>query len=200
MKAGDLITSLEKDVTAMLEELQALRGSHPLANWQVQPSPDKWSAAQVIEHLNTYNRYYLPEIGKGISKSGKDLSASTAEFTPGWFGAYFTKMMRPTADGRIKNKMKALKNHRPAAALDVKQVLDEFIRKENLLLQLLQDARTVHMGKLRIPISISRFIKLKLGDTFNFLIAHQQRHFLQLKRTLEAVQHPLAINIKKAVG
>jgi len=200
MKAGDLITSLEKDVTAMLEELQALRGSHPLANWQVQPSPDKWSAAQVIEHLNTYNRYYLPEIGKGISKSGKDLSASTAEFTPGWFGAYFTKMMRPTADGRIKNKMKALKNHRPAAALDVKQVLDEFIRKENLLLQLLQDARTVHMGKLRIPISISRFIKLKLGDTFNFLIAHQQRHFLQLNRTLEAVQHPLAINIKKAVG
>jgi len=200
MTAGDLITSLEKDVTAMLEELQALRGSHPLANWQVQPSPDKWSAAQVIEHLNTYNRYYLPEIGKGISKSGKDLSASTAEFTPGWFGAYFTKMMRPTADGRIKNKMKALKNHRPAAALDVKQVLDEFIRKENLLLQLLQDARTVHMGKLRIPISISRFIKLKLGDTFNFLIAHQQRHFLQLNRTLEAVQHPLAINIKKAVG
>ena len=200
MKAGDLITSLEKDVTAMLEELQALRGSHPLANWQVQPSPDKWSAAQVIEHLNTYNRYYLPEIGKGISKSGKDLSASTAEFTPGWFGAYFTKMMRPTADGRIKNKMKTLKNHRPAAALDVKQVLDEFIRKENLLLQLLQDARTVHMGKLRIPISISRFIKLKLGDTFNFLIAHQQRHFLQLNRTLEAVQHPLAINIKKAVG
>ena len=200
MKAGDLITSLEKDVTAMLEELQALRGSHPLANWQVQPSPDKWSAAQVIEHLNTYNRYYLPEIGKGISKSAKDLAASSVEFTPGWFGAYFTKMMRPTADGRIKNKMKALKNHRPAAALDVKQVLDEFIRKENLLLQLLQDARTVHMGKLRIPISISRFIKLKLGDTFNFLIAHQQRHFLQLNRTLEAVQHPLAINIKKAVG
>ena len=200
MKAADLITSLEKDVNTMLEELQKLRATDQPANWLVQPSPDKWSAAQVIEHLNTYNRYYLPEIGKGISTARRDLSASSAEFRSGWFGAYFTKMMRPTSDGQIKNKMKTLKNHRPAPALDVKQVLDEFARKENLLLQLLQDARTINIGKLRIPISISRFIRLKLGDTVSFLIAHQQRHFLQLHRTLDSVRHPLAINIQKAVG
>ena len=40
------------------------------------------------------------------------------------------------------------------------------------------------MGKIRISISISRFVKLKLGDTFRFLIAHEQRHFVQVARTL----------------
>jgi hypothetical protein len=28
---------------------------------------------------------------------------------------------------------------------------------------------------------------LKLGDTFRFIIAHEQRHFVQIRNTLEAV-------------
>ena len=187
MTAGDLITSLEKDVTAMLEELQALRGSHPLANWQVQPSPDKWSAAQVIEHLNTYNRYYLPEIGKGISKSGKDLSASTAEFTPGWFGAYFTKMMRPTEDGRIKNKMKAAKIFSPEKSVNVEAVFNEFIQHQNKLLQLLEVAKRRNLNTIHVPVTQGRFFRFRLGDMFRYLVAHEQRHMIQARNAVKAV-------------
>jgi uncharacterized damage-inducible protein DinB len=38
-----------------------------------------------------------------------------------------------------------------------------------------------------VPISIAKFIKIRLGDTFRFLIAHQQRHFAQVANTLKAL-------------
>jgi DinB superfamily len=81
-----------------------------------------------------------------------------------------------------------LKGHRPAALLDAHTVLDTFIRQQHELLELLELAKTKNIGSIRTPISISRLIRLKLGDTFRFLIAHEQRHFIQVKNTLAAVK------------
>jgi hypothetical protein len=49
-------------------------------------------------------------------------------------------------------------------------------------------ALSTDMGKLRLPISISKLIKLKAGDTFRFLIAHQQRHFVQLQNAMNVLE------------
>jgi uncharacterized damage-inducible protein DinB len=37
---------------------------------------------------------------------------------------------------------------------------------------------------VKVGISIAPFIKLKLGDVFRFMIAHQVRHILQAGRAL----------------
>jgi hypothetical protein len=100
--------------------------------------------------------------------------------------------MLPKADGRIANKMQSPKNHRPAADVDSKKVLEEFLKQEYLLLELLEQAGSINLEKIRIPISITRFIKIKLGDTFRFLIAHHQRHFVQVQNTLKVVNQSSA--------
>jgi hypothetical protein len=148
------------------------------------PAPGKWSIVQVLEHLNSYGRYYLPAIGRSLQSK----TISKENFTPGWFGNYFTRIMKPGADGKIGNKMSAPKNHRPSAQLDLKPVFDEFISQQQQLLGLLDKAKQKNIGAIRTPISISRFIKLKVGDTFRFLIAHQQRHFVQIANTVAEVQ------------
>lgn len=175
----DLLSSLSKDVNALLkrlEEVKQLDSSLLLT----QPTTDKWSVIQVLEHLNSYNRYYLPEIEKSL-QSEQPLNL---QFKSGWFGDYFTKMMMPGKDGKVANKMNAPKDHRPITDLDAEGVIAEFIAGEQKLLVLFQQASSTDIGMLKVPISISRFIKLKLGDTFRFLIAHQQRHFIQLENTL----------------
>ena len=40
-------------------------------------------------------------------------------------------------------------------------------------------------NKTRIPISINKWIKIKLGDTFRFVIYHNERHIQQAKRVLK---------------
>jgi hypothetical protein len=160
--------------TAQLQQL-------PISRLLKQPAPGRWSVAQIIEHLNTYGRYYLPRLQEAIN----DKQTEPAEwFVPGWLGGYFTKSMMPKPDGTIGNKMKAFKNHSPAPQLDAVKVLQEFEQQEILLLQLLDKAQLVDLNRARIPVSIAPFIKLKMGDVFGFNIAHHQRHFVQIENTI----------------
>jgi hypothetical protein len=184
MQSSQLLDQLEADTKQIILTLHYLLQEDPGVLTQ-QPAAGKWSVAQVAEHLNSYGRYYLPLIQQGLKQSTYPANAS---FKPGWLGDYFVKSMLPKEDGRIPNKMNAPKNHRPSPYVDSFTVLNEFMNQEKLLLELLQQARNSDLNKIRIPISIAKFIKIKLGDTFRFLIAHHQRHFVQVSNTLQAVR------------
>jgi len=45
----------------------------------------------------------------------------------------------------------------------------------------------VDIGKTKTAISISKWIKLKLGDTLRVVIYHNQRHMAQAKRISNAL-------------
>lgn len=175
----DLLAGLTKDVDSLLKRLDEVKQMNTTL-LLTQPAAGKWSIIQILEHLNSYNRYYLP----AIETSLQNKQPFNPQFKSGWFGDYFTKMMMPGKDGKVSNKMNAPKDHRPIAELNVTAVITEFENGQQYLLVLLQKATKIDIARLKVPISISKFIKLKLGDTFRFLIAHQQRHFLQLENTL----------------
>jgi len=150
-----------------------------------QPQPGKWSVAQVMEHLNTYNRYYMPLMQKALGS----VHSGNGTFKPGWLGEYFTKSMysEVKTSGRVANKMSAMKGHIPAEKLEGRKVIAEFLDAQKALLQLLRDMEGKDLASVKIPITISRFIKIKLGDAARFLVAHQVRHLLQVKNTMRAI-------------
>ena len=82
----------------------------------------------------------------------------------------------------------APKNAMPQAQPNPQKMIIAFIEQQEKLLQLIERARKINISRVRIPISISQWIKLKLGDTFLFLIAHQYRHTLQIERILKGKQ------------
>ena len=148
---------------------------------QVQPAEGKWSVAQVLGHLNFYSSFYIKTIEERLHRHDtqpKDL------FHPGWFGNYFTNMMKPSADKKIKNQMKTMKKAIPPAHIDGNAALQQFIRDQHELLNLLQISLHADLNRIRIPLTISNLLTLKLGDTFRFFVAHEQRHMLQIKNTL----------------
>ncbi len=176
----ELLEVLQNDVYNTIRGAETL-GGLTSGNLITAPDQDKWSVAQVLEHLNSYNRYYLAAIEKTLQKK----STPSSSFKPGLFGDYFTKMMNPEARGKQLNKMKSPQDHQPSPLLNAAAVIQEFISGQEQLINLLEKAKQANIGKLKTPISISKFIKLKVGDTFRFLIAHQQRHFKQIERILE---------------
>ncbi|MFT3705910.1 MAG: DinB family protein [Agriterribacter sp.] len=137
-----------------------------------------WSIAQCLDHLNGYGDYYLPQIEKGL-RTFRDIPSQT--FKSSWLGNYFTKMMEPTTGTK---KMKAFKNHIPLADLDAHAVIAKFIHQQELLLKFVQQAAKADISKIKIPISIAKWVRLNLGDTFRFIIAHNERHIQQAKRNL----------------
>jgi hypothetical protein len=154
----------------------------PHSKFALRPSPESWSANECLQHLNSYGRYYLPEIEDALKKSQNDQSATS--FSPGWLGNYFTKLMTPKADGSVSKKLKSPKDHSPKVIIESPLVVTEFIDQQEKLLAVLANCKSVNLNLAKVGISIAPFMKLKLGDVLMFLIAHQVRHILQAERAL----------------
>lgn len=177
-----LLDDLRKDVEVLLECADFFRKE--IDALLIPPVPGKWSIAQILEHLNSYGRIYLPQMDRALSFSK---TKRAAWFNSGFFGNYFTSMMKPKNVFEVKNKMKAFKAHNPDNNLNPGKVLDEFVEQQHKLLQLLELAKQKDTNAIRVPTSVSKFIKLKLGDTFRFLIAHEQRHFIQARNAIKTI-------------
>jgi uncharacterized damage-inducible protein DinB len=212
----NLIQSLERDVQKLMNEVKNLQ---TLSNETLnrQPQPGKWSVVQVLEHLNSYNRHYLPLIEATIRKSQEPVTpkgpgamyklmvslklakkgdwkpvapvkrAPSAVFNSGVLGNYFTNMMLPK-DGKISKKMPAPQSHTPVRIHDAHKVIAEFVAGQTKMMELLKTAENADLGKLKIPTTLPMSVKLRMGDTFRFLIAHQQRHFLQINVAMKQVK------------
>ena len=151
-----------------------------LKNLNIKKTPEKWSLLECIEHLNRYGDFYIPEISRRI-ESGKNATAS-ATFKSGWLGNYFAESMLPKEK---LNKMKTFKSMNPAGSQLGVEVLDKFIKQQEDLLDLLGKAKTIDLVKTKTGISISKLIKLRLGDTFRVVIYHNYRHIVQADACLD---------------
>ncbi len=142
-------------------------------------SAESWSALECIEHLNRYGGYYLPEINKRL-KTAKKVS-STAIFKSGVLGNYFAKLLQPKEN---LNKMKTLKDMNASGSVLSIATIHEFIAQQEELLEILERSLNVNLKKTKTRVSISKMIKLRLGDTFRVLIYHNQRHLIQAQKAL----------------
>jgi hypothetical protein len=192
-----LIADLEERTEALL--IKAIQWQ-TLSNaaFSFSPSPEKWSAAQCLTHLNSYGNYYLPCIEKAIVENLK--TEAKNEYKSTWLGNYFYQLMLPQQQGKKLKKMKSPKDHVPEANGNVAEVLAEFIDQLERLLVLLEKAKTINIAKAKVPISIAKFIKLQLGDVFLFVIAHIERHVLQAERMMDEMKNAQDAGYKMKVA
>lgn len=141
-----------------------------------------WSALECIEHLNLYYKFYVPEISKRMAENKAIKSKTT--FSPGWIGNYFANAMK--VKDRKVNKMKTFRDKNPIGSKLNYETLDLFLEYQSQIIQLLNEAKQLNLNKVKTSITISKLIKLKLGDTFRFLIYHNERHVIQAMNTLKS--------------
>ncbi|WP_040281709.1 DinB family protein [Psychroserpens damuponensis] len=147
-------------------------------NWK--SNTESWSVLECIAHLNNYGDFYIPEITNKI-KNSKHKSSKL--FKSNWLGRYFSKSV---AYQENLNKMKTFKSMNPInSKLDI-STLQKFIDQQHQIIKLLNTSKTINLDKTKTAISISKLIKLKLGDTFRVLIYHNERHVKQAEKVLRA--------------
>jgi len=168
---SELATTIRRQIE-LLMRLQALDPGQLLRR----PAPGQWCIVQVLEHLNSYGDFYLPEITKAINAA----SATRGFYKPGWLGNYFVKLIQPGPDGKPRRKMKAIKRHQPSFHADTRPVLQRCLQQQHELLKLLDQAREKDWGSSRTAVSLSKMLHIKLGDCIRFVVAHQERHLMPL--------------------
>lgn len=149
-----------------------------------------WSILECIEHLNLYGDFYLPEIERSIMSQRSGRSADV--FTSGLLGNYFANLMKLDADGKMK-KMKSPPDKNPMDRALTVATLDRFLKQQERLLSLLEQAKRIDLTRAKTAISLTRMIRLRLGDTFRFFIYHIERHVFQAERiaAIQSVAEPV---------
>lgn len=150
--------------------------SDEILRWR--KSPDSWNILECLEHLNLYGNYYIPEIEKAIENSN---TKSEAVFRSGILGNYFAQSMLPK---QKLNKMKTPKDKNPLHSDLDRAVIAVFISQQKQMINLLESSKKISLNKVKIAISITKWIRLKLGDVFRFIIYHNIRHIKQIELQL----------------
>ncbi len=151
-------------------------------NWR--PMHGAWNIIEVLWHLNEYAKYYHPTFESKIENAKfRDFKEI---FTPSPLGRSAWKSMKLGRAKNIKRKFKAPKPMNPTFINELhgENELTAFIEHQEKLLTLLDKSNTVNWRKTKVPISISKLVRLRLGDALMFVIYHNERHIQQIVNIL----------------
>ena len=146
--------------------------------------PKKWSILQTLQHLTLANTIYVKNIDIAFEKYEK---GSAEIYQSHWKGDWFTRLISPKQDGEVKNKMKTVGSMAPDQELDSKEIIPEFFELHEKFIEQMEESRKYNLNRVKITTGFGPLVKLRLGDVFSFLIAHVERHIIQIKRIKAAV-------------
>ncbi|SHF24942.1 DinB family protein [Pedobacter caeni] len=139
---------------------------------------ETWSILECIEHLNLYGDFYLPLVAQEVLSHQPGNVPGV--FRTGIIGNYFVNLIR-VKSGSVK-KMSAQKEMNPLHGDLTITTIDRFLKQQEQLESLLIQCQAINLTKARTAISLTKWIKLRLGDTLRFLVYHIERHTLQAER------------------
>ena len=157
-------------------------------NWV--PNPGVWSIAQVLAHLNEYGNYYHPVFHKRID--GTRFTSTKEAFISSPLGRSAWKSMKLGNAKNVKRKFKSPRDYNPTLNenLVTGNELEAFLSYQNELFQIFEKAKNVNIRRVKVPISISKIVRLRLGDALLFVVYHNQRHVQQLLNLRNSVNFP----------
>ncbi|GGD14135.1 DinB family protein [Flavobacterium orientale] len=153
--------------------------NRPLHELRWSTNAKQWNVLQCIHHLNLYYEFYNPEIEHQLQQAQS--AEDTDSFKSGVIGGYFVKTIQVSNS----KKMKAVAAMEPHPTGLTSKVLSDFVQHGQTLLRLFEMAKNVDLNKVKTAISLTKWIRLKLGDTFLFMVNHNERHVKQAERVLE---------------
>ncbi|MEO6639200.1 MAG: DinB family protein [Ginsengibacter sp.] len=181
MKIGsiELINHLVEKVENAKKSVENLN-KYTVEQLNAKSHGDAWSTLECLEHLNLYGDFYLQEIENKILQQKKQ--ANKSMFNSGLVGNYFANLMM-VKNGKIK-KMKTPTDMNPGNSTLTKTTIQRFLKQQEKLIRLLNQAKEVDLTNTKTAIKLTRLIKLRLGDTFRFLVYHIERHILQAEKSI----------------
>lgn len=182
-KSSTLLQDLLSKTQELIDIAEKNFSKLSAAQLNTKPAPESWSIAECLEHLNLYAEYYHLTIEQMMNASSHQ---STLQFKSGIIGNYFSNLME-VKNGKVQ-KMSSPKDKNPANSNIPDGIVDRFITQQKQLIGLIKKAKNANLAKVRIPVTIAPWLKIKLGDTFRFCVNHNERHVVQAMRVTKTFE------------
>jgi len=185
--------ALSPECDAFREEFEALSAAadalvEPLSDEQFtwQPTPDSWSVALCIDHLNTTAREYLPKLDEGIANAIRRGQFTAGPYRYNWIGRLMVHVVKPTT----RMRSKAPQVFVPTPGRPRPQIMAAFRAYQKQYIDRLQQSHGLDLARARISSPVARWIRIPLGSAYALAIAHEKRHLAQARRVCEEPLFP----------
>ena len=155
-------------------------------NWK--PNGEEWSIGQCFDHLIISNRLVLTIIEQIQQGRRRRRTWERVPLLPRLFGRLLIRTLRADS-GRKANAPRAL---RPSSSHISAGIIASFIEQQERLLHLIEETRGLALERITITSPVVRLITYSLMDAYRLIVVHEQNHFVQASRLLEAPGFPLA--------
>lgn len=187
MTTSELIKTVSNITQENIDAINKLVGNLNEDQLKWRPDQGFWNISEVLSHLNEYSRYYQPTFKKKIANTR--FTGTKEAFVSSPLGRSAWKSMKLGNAKNIKRKFKAQKGYNPSidSSLLTGREYEDFIKHQADLQSIVELAQSVNMKRVKIPISISKIVRLRLGDALLFVVYHNERHVQQIANL---VNHP----------
>ena len=163
---------------------EALRGlTDPQLRWR--PPDGGWSVGQVLEHLALTHEPYIARLRTALDEGRERARAGRVRrWKPTLLGGMVTRSM--TAPRKVKAAPKFVPG--PDVGADA---IDRFVATVRSLTGLVGDVDGADL-RVRFTSPVLSLVRPNLGDAFQLLVVHGDRHLDQIDRVMAAPGFPTA--------
>lgn len=171
-------------ISQVSEQVEELFGTADDLSLNIKPAPDRWSVAQVLEHLILINESYIPVIR----------TVRNGQWKPGWLGSrpFMTRFWYRTIyysihpDNRKKNKTRPI--WEPSASSIEPGIVNRFLQQQEDFKSWITEAQDLVEQNVIIHSPAGKFITYTVGGAIDIMTQHELRHLIQAKETWQEVR------------
>lgn len=181
------LSEYRRQLKAVREDAERLVEGLSDAQLQWSPSPERWSIAQCLDHLNSgWNA--LPKLDRLIAGALEKGIRSEGPYRHPTLGKLYLRFTEPPPKIRVQ----APKRYRPVPNPPPADVVPRFLELQGEIIQRVLAADGLDIGRIRTSSPITRRFRMSLGQWFAFLAAHERRHLWQAWQVRRRPDFPAA--------
>jgi hypothetical protein len=177
----DAICILREDAKTATSELT-------VSQWNWTPSPDCWSLAQIVDHLNKTGLTILPHIEAAIEELKRKGLRSDGPFRYSGMERFMIRLLSPNPPFKVPVPPMFV----PSAPTGLdSSVLTEFLKLQDFFLACIEKANGYDLAALKITSPANRFLRLRVGAYLESNVTHEQYHWEQVRALLAHPDFPV---------
>ena len=145
----------------------------------------KWSAMEIVSHLNRVYEKYLDNFSKAISSAPDLNNGEIQPYQSTILGKLSIYAMRPKGQKR-RYKMKTFDFFNPVTDPEKKhEAIDLFLKNKEQFNDLIKQARNKNLKGIKMPTALGEKMKFYVPECFRFILAHEERHMVQIAEAIK---------------
>lgn len=154
------------------------------------PNDDTWSLNEIFAHLTAYAGFYHPVFIDKIEKTR--FRTPREQFISSPLGKSAWASMKLGNAKNVKRRFNAPRLYNPTVNTELVSgnETEKLLNGQRDLLGILEKAIYINIRKAKVPIAISKIVRLRIGDALLFVAYHNERHMQQAMNLSKHAKFP----------